>query len=92
MIPEQIAEPVARAAGSATDVWGEDHVVTAQQGVIVGDRFVHKHVESCAGNPVIVQGCDQRCFIDNAAPADVDDKGRGFHQCQFAGADHAFGL
>ncbi len=51
----------------------EDHVVHFDESVRDG-RLVCVHVESCAGDPSLLEGIDQGILIDNRAPTHVDQE------------------
>lgn len=75
----------------AADVWGEDAVVQGLQ-AFVNYWFFFEDVEACAPDSFFAEGVDQGCFLDDGAAGGVDEDGVGFHQAEFAGADHAAGL
>ncbi len=75
----------------ASDVWGEDAVVQGFQ-AFVDYWFFFEDVEACAPDSFFAEGIDQRGFLYDGTAGGVDEDGVGFHQAEFAGADHAAGL
>ena len=58
----------------------QDHVVHAEQRVVVADRLGLQHVEASAGDPAFLQGLDHRRLVDRRAASGVHEQRRLLHQ------------
>ena len=81
---EIVQAVVARRAGHARR---QDHVVEAEQRIVVGDRLLVLHVEREAAEPAGAQRLDHRIAVDDRRVGDVDDAGAGLDPRQLGAAD-----
>jgi len=59
----------------------------SQSGLSGGNGFDLVDVEAGAGEPPLLQGCDQRGFVNDLAAGDIHDQGRWLHGGDLGRAD-----